>query len=250
MTPYLDSHCHLDLFENPHGTLDAAPNTVVVAVSELPSRFRLLEARFRRDPRVRVALGLHPLRADVAGPIEEGQLIRSLSRVEYVGEIGLDFSRYGRDTKKSQLRVLDRLLGEPLLRDRVVTAHSRGAEKTIIDRFADAKVTAILHWYSGPIGLIDDALAAGLYFSVNPAMLRTEKGRATISVIPHDRVLTESDGPFAKTGTGTSAPADMARLTAELGRRWHVTADRAAEVVHENMAKLYGATVRRSAADP
>lgn len=247
MTSYLDSHCHLDLFENPQATLNDAPNTIVVAVSELPSRFRLLEARFQRDRRVRVALGLHPLRADTAGPIEEGQLIRALSRVEYVGEIGLDFSRHGRDTKKSQLRVLDRLLAEPLLRHRVVTAHSRGAEKTIIDRLADAKVAAILHWYTGPVGLIDDALAAGLYFSINPAMLRTEKGRSTISAIPHDRVLTESDGPFAKTGTRTTAPADMALLTAELGRRWDVTADSAAAVVHENMANLYGATVQAAA---
>lgn len=244
MTSYLDSHCHLDLFEKPQETLDAAPNTVVVAVSELPSRFRLLEARFRRDRRVRVALGLHPLRAHAAGPIEEGQLIRWLSRVEYVGEIGLDFSRHGRDTKTSQLRVLDRLLAEPILRHRVVTVHSRGAEKTIIDRFADAKVAAILHWYTGPVGLIDDALAAGLYFSVNPAMLRTEKGRSTISALPRDRVLTESDGPFAKTGRRTTAPADMALLTAELGRLWHVTSDRAADVVHANMVCLYRATVR------
>ena len=77
VTRYLDTHCHLDLFDDPSKALDAAPDTVVVAVTELPSRFRLLEARFRRDRRVRVALGLHPLRADTAGPIEEGQLIRS-----------------------------------------------------------------------------------------------------------------------------------------------------------------------------
>lgn len=247
MTVYLDSHCHLDLFENPQATLDDAPNTVVVAVSELPSRFRLLEARFRRDRRVRVALGLHPLRADSAGPIEEGQLIRSLPQVEYVGEIGLDFSRHGRDTKKSQLRVLDRLLAESVLRHRVVTAHSRGAEKVVIDRLADAKVAAILHWYTGPVGLIDDALAAGLYFSINPAMLRTEKGRSTVSAIPHDRVLTESDGPFAKTGTRTSVPADMARFTAELGRRWDVSADHAARTIEGNMANLYKATVGAAA---
>ncbi len=33
-------------------------------------------------------------------------------------------------------------------------------------------VTAILHWYSGPLGTLERALAGGLYFSVNPAMLR------------------------------------------------------------------------------
>ena len=245
MTSYLDAHCHLDLYDDPNKTLDASPNTVVVAVTELPSRFRLLEARFRKDRRVRSALGLHPLRVDTAGPIEEGQLIRSLSRAEYVGEIGLDFSRQGRDTKNSQLRVLDRLLAEPLLRHKVVTAHSRGAEKTLIDRLSDARVTAILHWYTGPVGLIENALAAGLYFSINPAMLRTEKGRTTISALPRERVLTESDGPFAKIGPRSAAPVDMPYVIAELARRWEVNPDTAAEIVHQNMATLYASTVRR-----
>jgi len=245
VTTYLDAHCHLDLYDDPNRTLDAAPNTVVVAVSELPSRFRLLEARFRKDRRVRSALGLHPLRADTAGPIEEGQLIRSLPRAEYIGEIGLDFSRHGRDTKNSQLRVLDLLLAEPLLRHKVVTAHSRGAEKTLIDRLADAGVTAILHWYTGPVSLIENALAAGLYFSVNPAMLRTEKGRATISALPRERVLTESDGPFAKVGPRTAAPVDMPQVIRELARRWEVNPETAAQIVHENMASLYATTVRR-----
>jgi TatD DNase family protein len=246
VTTYLDTHCHLDLFEDPLKTLEAASDTVVVAVTELPSRFRLLEARFRRDRRVRVALGLHPLQAHTAGPIEEGQLIRSLTRAEYVGEIGLDFSRHGRDTKTSQLRVLDRLLAEPILRHRVVTAHSRGA----IERFADAGITAILHWYTGPAGLIDSALAAGLYFSVNPSMLRTEKGRATIAALPRDRVLTESDGPFAKTGTRSVEPSDMSRLVGELGRRWDITRSQAAGIVHDNLANLYAATVGTSTPSP
>lgn len=250
MTTYLDTHCHLDLFKDPLETLEAAPDTVVVAVTELPSRFRLLEARFRRDRRVRVALGLHPLQADTAGPIEEGQLIRSLTRAEYVGEIGLDFSRHGRDTKASQLRVLDRLLAEPLLRHRVVTAHSRGAEKILIERFADAGIIAILHWYTGPAGLIDSALAAGLYFSVNPSMLRTEKGRATVAALPRDRVLTESDGPFAKTGTRSVEPSDMSRLVTELGRRWDITQSQAAGIVHDNLASLYAATVGTSTPSP
>lgn len=250
MTTYLDTHCHLDLFKDPLETLDAAPDTVVVAVTDLPSRFRLLEARFRRDRRVRVALGLHPLQADTAGPIEEGQLIRSLTRAEYVGEIGLDFSRHGRDTKSSQLRVLDRLLAEPLLRHRVVTAHSRGAEKILIERFADAGIIAILHWYTGPAGLIDSALAAGLYFSVNPSMLRTEKGRATVAALPRDRVLTESDGPFAKTGTRSVEPSDMSRLVTELGRRWDITQSQAAGIVHDNLASLYAATVGTSTPSP
>jgi len=243
VTPYVDTHCHLDLFADPVRTLADAPNTILVAVTELPSRYRLLAARFRRDPRVRVALGLHPLRAATAGPLEEGQMIRQLATTEYVGEVGLDFSRHGKDSKETQLRVFDRLLAEPALRHKVVTVHSRGAEKAAIERLADAGVRGILHWYTGPASLIDQALAAGLYFSINPAMVRTDKGRRTIAALPRERVLTESDGPYAKSGRRDSGPADIPTAIAVLAKQWAVFPDDARLIVHDNLATLYAATV-------
>jgi TatD DNase family protein len=246
MTSYVDTHCHLDLFRDPMSVLDAAEGTVVVAVTELPSRYRLLAARFRDDGRVRVALGLHPLRAVSAGPIEEGLLARQMNGTAYVGEVGLDFSRHGAGSEHHQLRLFDRVLEIPAMREKVVTVHSRGAEETTIRRLAEAGVTAILHWYTGPLRLIDDALAAGLYFSINPAMLRTEKGRKTIAAVPHERVLTESDGPFAKVGGREAGPRDMPTLVSELAKCWHLDIDSAASVVRGNLAALYAATVGAS----
>jgi TatD DNase family protein len=252
MISYVDTHCHLDLFTNPVGALDNAPNTVVVAVTELPSRYRLLAARFRQDRRVRVALGLHPLRAASAGAMEEGLLVRHLAQAEYVGEVGLDYSKGGRDSKQAQLRIFERLLAEPSLRQKVVTVHSRGADRDVIERLRDAEVVAILHWYTGSPRLIDEALAAGLYFSINPAMLRTEKGRATIEALPTDRVLTETDGPFAKIGARTTTPHDIRVVVAALAKRWQSTENDARRLIHDNLASLYEATVggSRKAPDP
>jgi TatD DNase family protein len=249
MTIYVDTHCHLDLFADPARTLDSAPNTVVVAVTELPSRFRLLSMRFRNDPRVRVALGLHPLRAATAGPLEEGQLIRQLDSTEYIGEVGLDFSKHGRDMRDAQLRVFDRLLAQPAVRNKVVTVHSRGAEAAVIERLRAAGVRAILHWYTGPVRLVDTALDAGMYFSINPAMLRTDKGRQTIAALPPDRILTESDGPFAKTKGREAAPGDIRWLVTELAKRWRTDPARVGQVIHGNLATLYRDTVVR-AQDP
>lgn len=246
MSLYIDTHCHLDLFPDPRRTLDEAPKTVVVAATELPSRYRLLAARFRGDRRVRVALGLHPLRAATAGPLEEGQLIRQLADAEYVGEVGLDFSTHGKDTKTAQLRVLDRLLAEPALRHKVVTAHSRGAEAVLIQRLRAAGVVAILHWYTGPFNLVDEALAAGLYFSINPAMLRSEKGRKVIATIPQDRALTESDGPFARARGRTAGPNDMRWLVSELARLWGSDPGDVRGHLYDNLARLYAATVGRT----
>ncbi len=246
MTTYVDAHCHLDLFADPARTLDDAPNTVVVAVTDLPSRFRLLSMRFRGDPRVRVALGLHPLRAATAGPLEEGQLIRQLDNAEYIGEVGLDFSRHGRETRDAQLRVFDRLLAQPAVRNKLVTVHSRGAEAAVIERLRDAGVRAILHWYTGPTRLVDTALDAGMYFSINPAMLSTNKGRQTIAVLPADRILTESDGPFGKAKGREAGPGDIWWLVTELAKRWRTDPAHARQVIRGNLATLYGSTVVRA----
>lgn len=255
MSLYVDTHCHLDLLPDPAAALDEAPNTVVVAVTELPSRYRLLEARFRSDDRVRVALGLHPLHAATAGAFEERLLIRHLEQVEFVGEVGLDFSRHGRESRVAQLRVFDRLLSEPSLRNKVVTIHSRRAERAVIERFRDAGVFGILHWYTGPLNLIDDAVDAGMYFSINPAMLRTEKGRDALTVIPTDRVLTESDAPFAKVGGKPTTPRDIGLIVDALADRWGTTRDEVRHRVQTNLASLYQSTVgalhgdRRTATD-
>lgn len=247
MTAFVDVHCHLGNFPNPAKILEQAPNTIIVAVTELPSHYSLLEKRFGNDKRVRVALGLHPLRAATATLIDEGQLIRYLSSTEYVGEVGLDFSKAGVESKSKQLRIFDRLLAEPILRRKVVSVHSRGAEKTTIDRLAISGIRGILHWYTGPVRLIDSALDAGLYFSINPSMFRTQKGRDAIANIPKNRVLTESDGPFAKNFGRHGEPRDMPSTILSLAKHWHVPPEEAHETIFNNFAALYAATVAQNA---
>lgn len=57
-------------------------------------------------------------------------------------------------------------------------------------------------WGGGRGALVEKALEAGLYFSVNSAMLRTKKGRALIGAIPgtvtnRDRRSVRQAGPAA-----------------------------------------------------
>jgi TatD DNase family protein len=116
----------------------------------------------------------------------------------------------------------------------------------VIQRLRAAGVTAILHWYTGPLGLIEEALAAGLYFSINPAMLRSEKGRRVIAAVPLHRALTESEGPFAKSHGHPAGPADMRRLVAELAELWGTSPADARQQLYDNLAELYAATVGKA----
>ncbi|MGO2232257.1 TatD family hydrolase [Psychrobacter sp.] len=52
--------------------------------------------------------------------------------------------------------------------------------------------------HSSTQGQLKRAVNMGCWFTVGPAMLNTKKGQSLVSMMPKDRILTETDGPFAK----------------------------------------------------
>ena len=235
-----DTHCHIDAYDNPLAVLDdaRAAGVHVIAVTEDPGKYRLLRTRLGRRDGVDVALGFHPLRAGAASPHDLARFFRLLPQATWIGEIGLDFSRTGVATRKQQLRVFEAILADPQVRTRPVTVHSRGAERETIARLAQAHVPAILHWYTGPLAAVDDALNAGLLFSINPAMVRSKKAVPLLQRLPPERVLLETDGPFARSGSRSAVPADLLGTLDHLAQLWAMTTGEARKVVADNEQRL------------
>lgn len=244
---FVDSHCHLGQYQDPLAVVRRAEaaEVVTVAVTELPSEFQRLSLQLGTRRLVRLALGLHPLRAALASPMELALFARLLDRVEYVGEVGLDRSRDGRSSFPGQVKVFEHLLEQPRIKDKVLTVHSRGAEKETIERLASARATAILHWYSGGLKHIDDALAAGLWFSINAPMLRSTNGQKIIRALPAERVVTETDGPYASLARRDSEPSDIPEIVEGLATIWNEDRAGAQKRVFENMREI-AASVRLS----
>lgn len=227
MTRLLDTHCHLDAYPDPRAVLsDAADAAVdVVAVTETPDAYRRLRTRLGPAPGVTVALGLHPASAPAAAPGQLERFLRMLPAAAWIGEVGLDF-RPGTDRRDKTRQtaafqaVLDhQVAGKPM------TVHSRGAAKETVERLAAAPARAVLHWYTGTLAAADDALAAGLWFSVNPSMTRWPRGRALIARLPPDRVLCETDGPYCTTGARPAVPSDIRGVARYLANAWQGTED-------------------------
>lgn len=212
---------------------------VTVAVTELPAGFQMLQTQLRGRERVRVALGMHPLVSARNVAHELALFRRLLARTDYIGEVGLDHSQQGRESSRRQRDVFESILALPNVRRKVLTVHSRRAEKETIDLLAAAGATAILHWYSGPLGPIERALEAGLYFSVNPAMLRSRNGRRIIQALPRERVVTETDAPYTKVGGRPAEPRDVPAVVAELARIWGLTADEARHSIYATMSEIH-----------
>jgi TatD DNase family protein len=152
---------------------------------------------------------------DKHSPTELRKFRELAPTTSYIGEVGLDFSSEGRRTADKQ-RIHFRLVLEAISdRPRFLTLHSRRAEAEVLDLLAEYRIKgAIFHWYSGPHTLIDKIIDAGHYFSINPAMIRSTKGRSTIERIPRERILTETDGPYLHVGEKPAEPSDV-RLVLE-----------------------------------
>lgn len=240
MRQFVDTHCHLDRYPRPLEILGAAARAGVtmVAVTELPSAYQALTVKLGRRDGVLPALGLHPLRAQGASALEVSLFQRLLPSTDFVGEVGLDFSRDGQASRRRQILVFEAVLAHSAIRSKVLTVHSRRAEAETIDRLAQARVPAILHWYSGAVKYIERALDAGMCFSVNPAMLRSPTGLRVLSAVPPERILVESDGPYLKVSGRRVAPEDIPGVVSALSERWGMTPAEAGQRIAETLETL------------
>ena len=245
MTRLLDTHCHLDAYPDPKAVLaDAQAASVdVVAVSETPDGYRRLKTRLGPTSGVVVALGLHPASAAAAAPGQLERFLRMLPDAAWIGEVGLDF-RPGTDRREKarQAAAFQSVLDHEIVASKPMSVHSRGASKEVVDRLKQASVRAVLHWYSGALETADDALAAGIWFSVNPSMIRTPKGQALISRLPRDRVLCETDGPYCKADSRPALPSDIRSIALYLSHTWQVSEEDAASGLAAN-ARVFQGTV-------
>lgn len=236
----IDTHCHVDRFADPLALAQECERQRVatVAVTQLPSHFELAMRHIGEMQFVRPGLGFHPLA--VAG--NEGELplfLSLLPNVQFVGEVGLDSSREGAATRTEQLRVF-RAIAEALAGKRkFITLHSRGAEEDVAGILQECAVTeCVFHWFSGKTGALSAIIDRGHFFSINPAMVTTQKGRTLLSLVPHDRILTETDGPYVKVGGRAAKPCDVARVLSGIADVWGESAEDVEAQVSSNYRQL------------
>lgn len=194
----IDTHCHIDMLDNPEAFLriQEREGNITIGMTNLPSHFNMGYPYFRNLRRSRLALGYHPLL--VAENPNELRLFKNyLSYTSYIGEIGLDFSREGIGSRDRQVEMLRKLLECISGERKIVSVHSRQAEKELYSLLREYDIkNVIFHWYSGPLTLIKEIEDAGYYLSINEAMTCSQHGMEAIEQISKDRILTETDAPF------------------------------------------------------
>ena len=250
----IDFHCHLDLYPDPGSVLArlVREKVYVLAVTTTPMAWNGTRQLVGGTPRVRVALGLHP--QVVAERHAEIDLLCSLvPEAPYIGEIGLDGSESYKGSFSVQQQVLAKALTACAVHGgRIISLHSRRAAREVLDAIEKHPGcgTPVLHWFSGSLNDLKRAIQLGCWFSVGPAMLRSARGSRLAAAMPRDRLLTETDGPFTKTGTGPLMPWNVNQAERELARLWECSQKIVNSTLTANLRRLVaGSEAARTSAN-
>jgi TatD DNase family protein len=204
--PTVDLHCHIDLDKDWKSLLAkiVEQDVIVLTVSNKPDYYEMSLSRLQVSSNIKIGLGFHPQLVDEDFESHLPKLGALIPSSKFIGEIGLDGSSDYKEYLDFQEEVLSFVLKEchdDISQDRVLSLHTRKAEKRtldILEGFPDAG-TPVLHWFTGSLPQAKRALELGAYFSINPKMIKTKKGKELISIIPLNRLFTETDYPFVDT---------------------------------------------------
>ena len=228
-SPVADTHCHLQLLQEPAFQLaKAGANDVhflgmvvdvveddLTAFDQLATwemaasilvrklgKGRVCGAPAPHPPRVRIVVGCHPHNAkdyDDAAELELRNRLRD-PRVSIIGEIGLDY-HYDLSSREDQRRVFRRQIRLAHELNLPIALHVRDAHQealSILDEEGFPKAGVLLHCYTlGPEAL-EPWLQRGCYIAFGGAVTfkKADEVREAAALVPLDRLLTETDAPF------------------------------------------------------
>lgn len=196
----IDTHVHIDFYPEPQLVAQQYESMKIYTmfVTNLPELFEKHYKSFQNFKYVRLCIGYHP---QVASKYSFNEVLfnKWVNKTKYIGEVGLDYNGEHLEIKNRQIDAFEYITSPKFNKGRVYTIHSRLSEDMVLDILEKNKVKhAIFHWYSGKLSTLEKIYERGYYFSLNPRMLVSKGGKKIIEKLPLNRLLFETDGPFAK----------------------------------------------------
>ncbi|MEI0738812.1 TatD family hydrolase [Paenibacillus sp. JTLBN-2024] len=238
MKNFVDFHVHIDYYPNYRTIFNYYDKQKIYTlfVTNFPEVFKKAKDTFPESKYIKIALGYHPEMINIR-PFKQRSFDEYLNETKYIGEVGLDFSRYHIKNRDEQIRIFRYICRRTAEENKIMSVHSRNAEVDVLANLKEFGVkNAVFHWYTGDIKNLQDIIDSNYYLSLNPSMLRTKKGREIIRNIPFRQVLIESDGPYSKYDNRTIVPEDIPSIYRDFEHLLGINNLR--EIVFDNLDRL------------
>ena len=255
MRKYVDTHCHLDklykLLKKPFGSameewgegLDGCVSVPLLSLGE--------SALNVTHPKIKFAVGVHPLRARELTARMEARLCRfaRMPQVCAIGEIGLD--RYkGASEILFQKGAFIRQVQIAVSFNLPICIHTRQADDEtyeILKRYVPPHHKFHVHCFSDSLEFCEKVLSnwTNAFFGVTGKILypNAEHVKEICRLVPMERILAETDAPYLKPPQWKeqySSPGLIPLIISEIAKTKRVDEDAAFLQLRENAKYVYG----------
>jgi TatD DNase family protein len=242
----IDAHVHLDkygdLLDQALREIDEQRIFTVATAMDLPSYLEL-EKIGERSELVLPTFGIHPRRA-IAYADRLSELSRYIDLSPAIGEIGLDF-HWVKDTGTypAQRKVLEYFIAAAGEQNKFVNLHTKAGEREILDLLVKYNVRrAIIHWYSGPMDVLQAMIDFGCYFTIGVEVHYSDYIKKIAETVPDHLLLTETDNPGAlkwlKKNDEVGMPLAITDVVNAVAALRNSTPGEITEIIHANFARL------------
>ena len=205
-----DSHCHLD-YPNLYNELDDVVNRAIkndvkllLTICTTVESFKRIKLIVDKYKNIYGTFGIHPHETKNFKNMTDTLIIgykNESKKIIGIGETGLDYY-YNHSDKNIQKKIFTQHIEAAKELDIPLIVHSRDAEIDTFDilksYMKNSKLKTIIHCFTGSKDFAKKIINIGCYISVSGIV--TFKGSnelaETISSIPIDKLLVETDSPY------------------------------------------------------
>jgi TatD DNase family protein len=271
----IDSHCHLDDYEDLPTILANARNAGVgkllaVGIGDGPNTMHRALDLAHAHTNIFATAGIHPQEAHRATPEALAKLttLAQDPRCIAIGEIGLDYYHLDNPDIPTQQSAFIAQMKIAAAARKPITIHCRTSElaipaakakygtadawedllSLIHEHWTPTKLPGIMHCFSGNQDQANRSLAAGFYlsFAGNVTYPKSTTIQAVAATAPADRILVETDAPFLAPiplRGQTNEPAFVAHTAHFVANLRGLSPDQLAEQTTSNFNTLFPASL-------
>jgi len=252
-----DAHCHLQLaqFEEDREEALARMREKDMGAIVIGTDFQTSKAGLelaKQHNFLWASVGLHPNdNEDEDFDMEKYQELAQDPKVVAIGECGLDYFRTGKtgEERMKQMRRFEAHIQLALHARKPLIIHCRDAHEDMLTtlgahrRDHGEKLHIVIHFFTGSRELAQKYLDLGCYLSFPGPITYTDMYDASVEATPLDKILIETDSPFAAPVPfrgKRNEPAYVEEVAQKIAKVKGESAEKIAEVTIQNAQKIFG----------
>jgi len=235
---YFDAHCHLHEFDEEE--IKSFKDFIIVAVADDLETSNKTLTLAQKHGNILPCIGIHPWVVDKTPMSHLRDLERLLANHEVagIGEVGLD-KKFVPNTYSRQLEFFKAFIKMAVDYDLPMNIHAPDAWRDVYELLIRHDVDkAVIHWYTGPLDLLEEIVGKGYYISINPAIELQKKHMRIAVEVDLRAMLVESDGPYEYRGLKLT-PKMIPKLIALIADMRRIRVQELQSMVEMNFRRLF-----------